>query len=191
MILQLLASIALTYGKEISFSDGYILFEVPDDYTALSQSEMDIKYPSKQGPRMAVGNDTRAISIAYDLQETEIPAEAMVEKELPNAQQYFTQVYNRLIPGIQWVENKIIKQAGIKWMYFEMTSRGIDTDIHNIVLMSFYENKLLIFNFNSTQTLFENNKETLLNSIASIKIRKRVEQSVPGYPPQSVGSPEP
>lgn len=159
-------------AKEVSLEGGKISFEIPDNFTQLTQTELDLKYPSKQAPRYAVGNESRSVSIAYELKDSGIPPEKMIDSELPNAQQFFTQTFNRMIPGIKWHENKIIELAGKKWIFLELTSNGLDTDIHNIMLISFYEKKLLMFNFNATKESFEKNKADLLKAKASIKIKQ-------------------
>ena len=102
----------LVLAREISFENGTIAFDVPESYSELSQQELDLKYPSKRAPRFVVGNEDRSVSIAYDYKESGVPPEAMADSELPNAQKFFSSVYNRAVPGIVWINNDIIEKAG-------------------------------------------------------------------------------
>ena len=118
-----------------------LLRSVPD--------EIALKYPSARAPHFVVGNRPRTTTIAYDLKEDSIPAD-----KLDEVKESFEQTLQRIIPGLVWKERKIIELAGRKWIYFEMTSTAIDTDIHNIMLVASFQGKMLVFNFNSTKEGF-------------------------------------
>lgn len=105
--------------------------------------------------------------MAYDLKPHEIPQEA-----LPEVQKSFTQLFKRIIPDIAWKKNEIIEHSGQKWLMMEMTSNAIDTDIYNIMLMTGFEGKMLIFNFNSTKEDFPKYEAELRASLNSIKLPK-------------------
>lgn len=169
-IVTVLLLLSVANSQEIKIAGDKISFAIPDDFTKLAKEELDLKYPSKHAPNIAYANKTRSVSITYNLKTTTIPPEALVESELPNAQNYFAQNYTRVIPGIRWIDNKIITIYGKKWIYFELLSNAIDTDIRNIMLITFYDKKLLMFNFNSTVEDFEKYKTDLTKSIDSIKI---------------------
>ena len=75
-------------------------------------------------------------------------------------------LFERMVPGIEWKKNEIIEQSGQKWLLMEMTSRAIDTDIYNIMLATGYQGKMLEFSFNSTKedfSKFENSLRASLN----------------------------
>jgi hypothetical protein len=54
----------------------------------------------------------------------------------------------------------------------ETTSSAIDTDIYNIMMLTGYDNRMLIFNFNSTKEDFPKFEKALRASLASIQIPK-------------------
>jgi len=53
----------------------------------------------------------------------------------------------------------------------EMTSRAIDQDIHNIVLITSHKGKMLMFNFNSTKNEFPKMESILRDSINTITLK--------------------
>ena len=114
-----------------------------------------------------IGTRTGSTTIAYDLKSNKIP-----EDKLDDVRKAFKGVFDRVIPGIQWKKNEIIELAGRKWIYLEMTSKAIDTDIYNILLVTGYEGKMLIFNFNSTKEEFPKYEAKLRKSIQTIKEAK-------------------
>jgi hypothetical protein len=60
---------------------------------------------------------------------------------------------------------------GKQWIYFELISAAVDTDIHNIILMTSLNGKPLMFNFNSTKEEFPKVIKDLQASIDSIKVK--------------------
>ncbi|NIP94170.1 MAG: hypothetical protein GWO24_12230 [Akkermansiaceae bacterium] len=63
-----------------------------------------------------------------------------------------------------------MRLAGRKWIYFEMTSTAVDTNIHNMTLMTGFEGQMLVFNFNSTREAFPRVEKALRKSMNSITI---------------------
>jgi hypothetical protein len=61
--------------------------------------------------------------------------------------------------------------AGREWIYFEMTSNAVDTDIYNMMLVTAYKNEMLAFNFNSTVDEIETYRKSFHSSIESISIK--------------------
>lgn len=51
-----------------------------------------------------------------------------------------------------------------------MTSSAVDTDIHNIMLITGIGEEMLVFNFNSTREEFPQVEKALRASIDSIKV---------------------
>lgn len=152
-------------AKEVALGDGSITFAVPDDFTELSRTEIKTKFPSVNAPEQVVGNAARSTTIAYQLKDAPVKI-----ADLPDVKKAFTQVFDRVIPVIEWKENAIVELAGRKWVLMEMTSRAIDQDIHNIVLITSYRGRMLMFNFNSTKREFVEMEEVLRKSIKSIQL---------------------
>ncbi|SIQ23107.1 hypothetical protein SAMN05421647_10376 [Marinobacterium stanieri] len=71
---------------------------------------------------------------------------------------------------MEWKKQEVIHLSGRDWIYFEVTSNAIDTDIYNIMLVTSYGKEMLLFNFNSTKEDFPQYEKALRNSVNTIKI---------------------
>lgn len=91
---------------------------------------------------------------------------------MEEAKATFMQMLPRMIPGLEWKEHKVITLSGRKWVYLEMTSHAIDTDIYNIMLFTGYRGQMLIFNFNSTREEFPQYEKALRKSIQTITVNE-------------------
>ena len=154
-------------ANPVFIGDTKVTFIPPAEFKKLPQRIIDLKWPNNRAPKYVVGNETASTTVAYDLKPNNIPQEHLAE-----IQKTFTDIFNRAVPGIQWKKNEIITHSGQKWIFLEMTSNAIDTDIHNIMMLTGYNGKMLIFNFNSTKEDFVKYEEQLRVSLKSIKLPK-------------------
>lgn len=154
------------HAEQFSIPESGVTFEAPAGFTPLSKEEIAGKYPSHSPPSLAVGNERRTTTIAFDLKPQSIPADKLLE-----VKSAFEKIFERMIPGLVWKERKLIELQGQQWIYFELTSHAIDTDIHNIMLVTPHKGKMLVFNFNSTKGEFPNVESKLRESLKSIKLK--------------------
>ena len=150
-------------AETIKVDNGSVTFEAPPGFAKLTQELIDLKYPATRRPTYVIGNASASTTIAYDLKPHVIPND-----KLDDVRKSFTTVFNRVVPGIQWKKNEILKHAGREWVHFEMTSNAVDTDIHNIMLVTGHNGKMLVFNFNSTKEDFPKYEKMLRASMHSI-----------------------
>jgi hypothetical protein len=158
----------LTNAETFSIPDVGVSFDAPVGYTKLDATEIANKYPSNRGPAFVVGNTRRTTSIAYDLKPNGFPTDKINE-----VKEFFEKMFERIVPGIEWKQKKLVDMLGQQWIYLEMTSRAIDTDIHNIMLVTPLQGKMLIFNFNSTKEEFPKVEGELRESIKSISLKPK------------------
>lgn len=158
--------IALPVSAEsINVAGTGVSFSPPPEFEVVPKAIAEQKWPTERAPRFAVGNERATTTVAYDLKPHRIP-----QDRLPEVQQSFTNLFSRLIPGLEWKRNELIELSGQTWIFMEMTSKAIDTDIHNIMLVTGYENQMLVFNFNSTKHDFPRYEDALRTSIQSIQL---------------------
>ncbi|MEM8951938.1 MAG: hypothetical protein AAGA21_12200 [Pseudomonadota bacterium] len=162
----LLTFVPIVDAKTISLEDGAVTFEAPDEFDAVPDEILAAKYPASRAPRYVIGNEDAGTTIACDLKGKAFP-----DEQIEEVRAYLTGTFERVIPGAEWIDNKVIDHAGKKWIYFELTSNAVDTDIHNIMLFTGYRGQTLMFNFNSTRQQFERYEDELRRSMASIKFR--------------------
>lgn len=159
----LLATVAS--AATFTIPDTGVSFDAPAGFTQLTAEEIGNKYLSNRAPTFVVGNARRTTTIAADLKPTELPKDKLAE-----VQASFEKVFDRIIPGIDWKERKLMDLQGQQWIFLEMTSRAVDTDIHNIMLVTPHKGKMLVFNFNSTKGEFPAVEKDLRKSLQSISL---------------------
>lgn len=145
------------------FAKGRISFAAPEQFTPLSPDEMKRKFPSTGAPRQAVGNPKRTTTIAYDLLDQPAPS-----NDLEAARRMFAGAYERGLRDLKWVASDVRRIGAREWAYLEFTAAAVDQDIHNIVMVSVFDGRVLMFNFNSTVREFSEVERTLRASIRSI-----------------------
>lgn len=170
IFITLLLSVAAcaTMAAEIQTPDAIVSMTVPDDFRALSAEEIHRKWPTGSPPSFVVGNATQSTTIAYDLK-----ADALAPNGLAQALRSFEEVFSRAVPGIEWKRHEIVELVGREWMLLEFMSNAVDTDIHNIMLVTSHDGRMLTLNFNSTRGEFAQMEDALRQSVASIRVNPR------------------
>ena len=165
--LLLCASISTANAREkITIPGTTISLQAPVGFTPLTDTEIGNKFSRNSAPKYVMGNARRGTSIAYDLKPTPIK-----DAELEQGLATFETLMVRVVPNLVWKRKEIIEQAGQRWIYLEMTSSAIDTNIYNIMLITPFEGKMLIFNFNSTKEEFGEQEAALRASAALIRLK--------------------
>jgi len=152
-------------AEPVFVGDTKVTFVPPAGFKELPQEIIDTKWRSKDAPKFVVGNDRATTTVAYDLKNHDISKASLSE-----IKDSFGELFERIIPGIQWIKREIIEHSGKDWILLEMSSHAIDTDIHNIMFLTSYEDKMLVFNFNSTKDDFKGYEKQLRESLLSIKL---------------------
>jgi hypothetical protein len=156
---------SVAWAQALQVGNVPVSFEPPSGFVPVPQAIIDIKWPGSRAPRFVVGNAAATTTVAYDLKPHRIPQDKMEE-----IQKVFTPLMERMVPGIRWVKNELIEHAGQQWLFMEMTSHAVDTDIHNILLVTGIADQMLVFNFNSTREEFPRLEQALRESIRSIRV---------------------
>ena len=168
IILSLIVMTAVTVHAETFYLDGQnISFDAPQGFTELSGEEIALKFPSSRAPQFVVGNEKRSTTIAYDLKQDRVQL-----SDLPDFKNAMIQMFNRIVPGIQWKQDQIVEINGREFVHFEFVSSAVDADIYNIMLTTSYQDRMLVFNFNSTVADFEAYEEQLRQTISTISIKE-------------------
>jgi hypothetical protein len=163
-----MALVVVARGEVFKILDTGISFEGPKGFTVLTAEEIKSKYPNHRPPAFVIGNDRRSTTIACNFRDDPLPAEAIVALK-----DQMGKMLEQVVPGIEWKEKKVTEVGGRQWIYYEMTSRAIDTDIYNIMLITSFRGKMLGFNFNSTKAEFPKVEAELRKSMASIVLPEK------------------
>jgi hypothetical protein len=154
-------------GERVNLFDEKLSFELPDEFSIMPKEIAKSKYPMENRPKYIYSNSEFTTSIAVNLTENS----SLQPQQLAEFRSVMEKFLARMIPGIRWIKKEFITLNGTEWARLEFTSKAIDTDIHNIILMTAFEGKPLMFNFNSTKEEFAAVKKELNASIMSIKLR--------------------
>ena len=98
------AWLSLAFADPIKVGDTEITFEPPEGFKEVSQEIIDLKWPTNRAPKFVVGDETASTTVAYDLKPHQIP-----QDKLGDVQKSFTKLFERIVPGINWKKNEIIK----------------------------------------------------------------------------------
>ncbi len=165
-LLLALNSGPLLATEKVNIPGTTVSLQAPTGFTALTEAEIALKFPRTRPPKYVVGNARRTTSIAYDLKP-----QAIKDAELEEGLRVFETMLGRAIPNLVFKRKEIIEQGGQRWIYLEMTSTAIDTDIYNIMLITPFDGKMLMFNFNATKEDFATQEAALRASVASIRLK--------------------
>ena len=153
-------------GETINIPDSTVTFEAPTSFTPLTPEEIAAKYLRARPPKYVIGNARRTTSIGYDILPRPIK-----DAELEQGLDIFGTFMGRAIANLVWKRKEIVEMQGQRWIWLEMTSSAIDTDIYNIMLITPFDGRMVIFNFNSTKEEFAQNEAALRASVASIRLK--------------------
>lgn len=156
---------AVAWADRVPVPGTRVSFEAPAGFTELAADEIAIKFPSRNPPGFAVGDERRKTTVACGVREL-----ALTDEMLPTMLEALRTSLGRTVPGIEWKRHELVDLAGQRWLWLEFTSRALDADIYNMLLMTPLDGKTLTFNFNAAQAEFPIHEAALRASIASIRI---------------------
>jgi hypothetical protein len=167
LVLAASASVASGVAQVPSTS---VTFKIPAGFTALAPDEIAAKFPSRNAPRTVVGNARRTTTIAYDVREAAVTDE-LLETQLSE----ISALSARGVPGFQPIDQGMRTINQRRWAYLEFRSTAADADIRNIVMMCAYDGRLVVLNFNATESDFATLEPMLRTSIASLSAEPDME----------------
>jgi hypothetical protein len=161
-------------APRVVFADGYVSFMAPLDFTELTSEEIATKFPLGVPPRRAIGNARRTTSISFDLLDQPAPSTDLNALR-GSLMQSFAQ-----LPKLKWIASEVRRAGSGNWAYLEFTCAAADQEIHNVMLLSVYKDRPLLFNFSSTVVEFPRFERALRASMASITAAPIALGGVPG-----------
>ncbi len=171
---QLVAVLVLTVagiaqaGDTNTLFDGRITFVLPDGFAVMPSEIAEAKYPNANRPKHIYSNTNATTSVAVNTMQAKL-----TDAELPEFRTFMEKTMTRMIPGCRILKRDFVTLNGTRWARLELQSNAIDTDIHNILLMTALDGQPVMFNFNSTQEEFPKITGALAKSIETIRINKK------------------
>ena len=159
-----LAAVALcAHAKTLTVPAFGLSFDAPDGFKPVPADLVAAKW--KEPPAFVVGTERATTTIAVDLKTT-----AVRPDQVPEMEKAMEGMMPRLMPGLQWIRHDMVTLNGRPWAELEMTTVAHDTGIHNILLATSWQGRMLILNFNSTTGEFPTYEAALRKSIESVRI---------------------
>ncbi len=161
-------------GDKLSLYDGRVSVALPDGFSRMSDELASVKYPRGNRPNHIFADAKTTTSIAVSIAEAKVtPA------QLGDFRAFMEKTFERMIPAMRWLKKDFINIGNVRWARLELMSNAVDTDIHNIILITVLDSKPLMFNYNSTKEQFSALESALAKSIDSIRVEERLPTKSP------------
>ena len=156
-------------SRRVSLYDGIVSFVPPEGFTPPSDEVIRKKFPNATSPATVYANarTTTSIAISYH------PAQALTPEQLPEFKSVMRAFMEKQQVGSEWLKDELVEINGRRWVHFEVVTAAVDAKIHNHMLFTSVDRRMLLFNFNSTLSEYATYEDALARSIASIRVTKK------------------
>ncbi|WP_163934056.1 hypothetical protein [Paraferrimonas sp. SM1919] len=168
--------VALTFLLFSSFSfanestenvvlEGIVSLDIPQGFSRMSDELARRKYPMEQRAKSIFTNSQGNVDILVNYTQNKVPdnQEDLLRQALSNNMK-------RMHPTAQWHSNEVVEINGHKYAFLELTTPALDTDIHNVMLATTVNGRVLIISFNMTVELEEKWLDKALKTVRTAKI---------------------
>ncbi len=152
--------------QRVELFKGKLSFVPPAGFTPMTEEEIAIKFPRGNKPTHVYANKPGNVSIAITFSQANLKPE-----QLPQFKEFMESFLEKVFPEIKWIQRQLVDINKSRWVNLEMTSKAIDTTIHNDMYFTSFEGKMLGFNFNSTKAMYPSVGKALKKSKDSIEIK--------------------
>lgn len=156
-------------ARRVALFDGMVSFAPPPEFSPLSEEIISVKFPEAKGPGVVYGNSRTTVSIAI----TYPPQRILRPEQLPDFKTFMESFMEQQKKGMQWLRKEFVEINGRRWIHFEFISQAVDTKIHNHMYLTSMDERVLMFNFNSTIEEYDRYKDALERSKDSIRIEMK------------------
>lgn len=151
--------------EERAALNGRVTLLAPKNFTPLPENLLKSKYPSEWRPSEVLSNESGSVNLAFSHATGEVPADVDVLR------QGLSEPFHKIYAEAKWLRDEVIEVNGRKFVLFEMITRSIDGDIHNILYMTPLDGRLLLISFNTTKEEASQWLEIGRRMLQSIKIQ--------------------
>lgn len=127
------------------FLGGDLEVLVPKSFTEMDDATLKTKYPNENRPTLVLANDTRSISLAINHTNNAVTA-----SQLKQLHQQLDSSIRQAQPDASWMFSGFQHHHGREWVQLEFQSPAIDTKIHNIMIATSVDGRMLAISFNCT-----------------------------------------
>ena len=155
--------------RRVALYDGIVSFVPPEGFKPPSDEVIRRKFPNATSPATVYANEraTTSIAISYP------PVQALTPEQLPEFKSFMKSNFDKQQPGLEWLKEELVEINGVRWVHLEFVSTAVDAKIHNDMLFTSVDQRMLLFNFNSTQGEYSKYENALARSKASIRVTSK------------------
>lgn len=125
--------------------NGRVTLLAPGNFTPLPENLLKSKYPSEWRPSEVLSNESGSVNLAFNHASGEIPDDVDVLR------QGLSEPFHKIYAQAEWLSDDVVEVNGRKFVHFEMITRSLDGDVHNILYMTPLDGRLLLISFNTTK----------------------------------------
>lgn len=131
--------------KPTRLLDGKFEILLPDDFQPMPDELLRVKYPSQNRPTLVFTNPDGSVNVALNHTSTRVSPAQLEEMH----QQLDTSI-RQAHPQAEWRFSGFWNHHGRRWTQLEFISQAADTRIHNLMLATSADNRMLAVTFNAT-----------------------------------------
>jgi hypothetical protein len=146
--------------------DGKIQMLIPTHFGPMSEELIRVKYPKEGRPTIVLSNERGTVNIAVNH-----TSNVMSPKDLDEVHRAFDRMFRNQYPSATWYRSERTTLNGQECFILELLTPAVDTEIHNIIVVSSLESRMLIISTNLTKELVAEWLPITQKMIESIKLR--------------------
>jgi hypothetical protein len=118
---------------------------LPEGFSEMDESMIATKYPATNRPTVVYTDETGAINVAINHTQSKISP-----NQLEQLHQQLDTSIRQSQPNANWMFSGFQHYHGRKWTQLEFQSTAADTKIHNMMLATSAQGRMLAISFNCT-----------------------------------------
>lgn len=134
--------------KPTKLLDGKFEILIPEGFELMNEQMLVTKYPGENRPTVVYTNPEGTVNVAINH-----TANKIAPSQLRQMHQQLDTSIRQSQPKAQWMFSGFQHYHGREWTQLEFSSQAIDTKIHNMMLATSADNRMLVVSFNTIDEL--------------------------------------
>lgn len=152
--------------EERNFLGGKVAMLVPTDFAPMDEEMLRIKYPMERRPTEVVTNQSGSFNVAFNHTTNRVQPE-----QLEQAHASITKMFHNRYPSATWYRDEMTEIDGRKAFVLELVTPAVDTRIHNIMLATSVDGRMLLVSVNLVEELKAAHLADARKMAASIRVK--------------------
>jgi hypothetical protein len=147
--------------------EGVVSLDIPQGFSRMSDEVAKQKYPMEKRAKSIFTNSEGNVDILVNYTQNKVPdnQEDLLRQALSNNMK-------KMHPTAKWHSNEIVEINGHKYALLELTTTAMDTDIHNVMLATTVNGRVLLISFNMAVELEDEWLDRAQKTVRTAKIIK-------------------